>query len=110
MTENVWRHAMVPWKEGGRAYTYLLPPDLPAEIGDTAMVEGPKGNAFCFPIVDIVPHTPTTFQCKPVCNVFSAELWAEMKQAEQTEKPTVSMDERYPEWKAEAANMFVEGR
>lgn len=110
MSENVWRQAMIPWKEGGRTYTYLLPPDLPAEVGDTAMVEGPKGNAFCFKIVEIKEHTPTTFQCKPVCNVFSAEVWAEMCQAEQTEKPTVSMDERYPEWVTEAASMFVEGR
>jgi len=116
LVSDEWRHAMIPWKEGGRLYTYLLPPGVEAQPGWMAMVEGPKGQPFCFPIASIEPHTPTQFQCKPICNVYHPDDWhlmceaAGAAQGVPTAKPEISMNEDYPKWKAEAADMYVEGR
>lgn len=113
---NSWRHAMIPWKEGGRLYTYLIPPGIEVTPGDTAMVEGPKGQPMTFTVQEVLPHEPTTFRCKPICNVWDAQTWTQMKIAAGAPlnlpegKPEISMHEDYPKWKAEAEEMFVEGR
>lgn len=100
-----WRHAMIPWKEGGRLYTYLIPPGAEPSVGDMALVEGPKGNWLIFPIAEITPHEPTQFQCKPIANYCTPEQYEELRLAEAKLQPA----DEYPEWKVQAADLFVEG-
>lgn len=107
---NSWRHALVPWKEGGREYTYLVPPGIECEAGYWVMIEKPNGTPSVFQVKEILPHEPTTFKCKPICQSYPDEQWQEMVQASHPERPALSMHPDYPQWVVEAADMFVEGR
>lgn len=110
LTSDSWRHALIPWKEGGKPYTYMLPPGIECAPGYWAMVVKPNGTPSVFQITSIEDHTPTTFQLKPIANCWSDEQWQEMVQAAHPEKPAISMHEDFPQWTTEVADMFVEGR
>lgn len=102
-TKAPWRHVLAPWKEGGRTYTYLLPPEFPdLAPGDTIMVEAPKGGPKFLVVESIQDLAPMAFPCKPIANVWSKENWATMQaEAEDLgpdDAPTISMNENYPSW------------
>lgn len=108
-----WRHALVPWKEGGKPYTYLIPPGMGMEPGDWCLVERPNGSFAMYQVAGVEPHEPTMFQLKPLAAAWSAATHAEMiRKSEDAGEPPIKIDPHpdYPRWKAEAADMFVEGR
>lgn len=109
-----WRHALIPWKDGGKAYTYLVPPGVPCVPGDWALIERPNGSLMFYQVQDVVAHEPTTFQLKPIANVWSNDEHQRMVQAVSAQgegaKITILPQDDYERWKAEAADMFVEGR
>lgn len=107
---ETWRHALIPWKEGGKPYTYLVPPGVEIGAGWWAMVVKPNGTPSVFQVSEIQPHSPTTFALKPIANCWTDEQWQEMVQAAHPEKPTISMHADFAEWVVQAADMFVEGR
>ena len=107
---SLWRHALIPWKPGGREYTYLVAPGVECQAGFWAMVLMPNGKPNVFQVASMQPHEPTTFQCKPIANCWSDKDYQEMVQAAHPDKPTISMHPDYPQWLTEVADMFVEGR
>jgi hypothetical protein len=97
-----WRIAKAPWAEGGRLYSYLLPPELDEiTVGDTVLVEGPKGQPKFLTLAEVEEWQPLPFPCKVVANAWSREDYEQALEEEQE----LSHHENYPKWHGLAARV-----
>jgi len=97
-----WQLLLAPWKDGGRLYTYLLPPALShIKFLDIVMVETPKGTPMFLVTKEVQELTPHSFPLKPVANGWSS---AEFVKA-LAEGQLLSMHKAYPEWLGAAAKI-----
>lgn len=94
-----WRLILAPWAEGGRLYTYFLPPDFPdASPGDVVLVEGPKGQPKFLILAEVKDMEPLEFPAKSIANCWPKADYDAAKE----EGLGLSMHEDYPKWQVAA--------
>jgi hypothetical protein len=97
-----WRLVLAPWTEGGRLYTYFLPPlDYEVDVGDVVLVEGPKGQPKFLVIAEIKDLEPLPFPAKSIANAWQLHTYNTAKE----EGETLSMHPDYPKWQVLAGRL-----